>query len=204
LSALVRIGRRGLKYSWPAWSRGFGLGIFLIGMAGCAATPPAVTYDLNPVEPNLTARPPHGELAVAMPTAISVLDSPRIVVRTAAGLEYLKGVEWSGRLPVLLQKKLIESFERSHRLAAVGGPSLAAKYTLVTDIRRFEVDVTRSVAVVEFYVQLVGAGGQIIATQDFIGEAPAPHDDGATVSAVLDAALAKVLRQIVIWAPPKL
>jgi cholesterol transport system auxiliary component len=86
----------------------------------------------------------------------------------------------------------------------VGAPVLAAKYTLVTDIRRFEVDVTRSLAVVEFYVQLVGAEGQIIATQDFVGEAPAPHDDGATVSAVLDQALAKVLRQIVIWAPPKL
>lgn len=204
MSALVRIGRRGLEHSWAAWSRRFGLGIFLIGMAGCAAAPPVATYDLNPVEPNLPARAPHGELAIAMPTAISVIDSPRIVVRTSAGLEYLKGVEWSRRLPVLLQKRLIESFERSHRLASVGGSGLAAKYTLVTDIRRFEVDVTRSLAVVEFYVQLVGAGGQIIATQDFVGEAPAPHDDGATVSAVLDQALAKVLRQIVIWASPKL
>ncbi len=163
-----------------------------------------MTYDLNPIEPGLTARAPHGELSIAMPTAISLIDSPRIVVRTGPDHAYLKGAQWANRLPALLQTRLIESFEKSHRLAAVGGPGLAAKYTLVTDIRRFEADVTHGVAVVEFYVQLVGAGGQITASQDFVGEAPSPHDDGATVSAALDQALAKVLRQIVTWTVPKL
>jgi cholesterol transport system auxiliary component len=56
---------------------------------------------------------------------------------------------------------------------------------------------------VEIYVRLVGAGGQIIYAQNFTAEAPAPHDDGATVSAALDQALAKVLHQIVTWTVPK-
>jgi cholesterol transport system auxiliary component len=209
--ALVRIDRQTPMRPRAAWSRLYLLGIVLAGLAGCATTPPRVTYDLSPVEPHATAgpasRPPHGELAIAMPTGISLIDSPRIVIRTKSELAYLKGAEWAGRLPALLQIRLIESFEKSHRLAAVGkapDPALAAKYTLETDIRRFEMDVTRNMAMVEIYVRLVGAGGQILAAQDFVGEAPATHDDGATVSTALDQALGKVLHQIVVWSAPKL
>jgi cholesterol transport system auxiliary component len=207
LTALIQIDCR---RSWDAWARCFGLGLLLIGMAGCASAPPAVTYDLSPIEPHLTSGPAsralRGELAVSMPSAISLIDSPRIVVRTGSDLAYLKGAEWSGRLPALLQKRLVESFEKSHRLAAVGSagdPALAAKYTLETDIRRFEADVTRTTARVVIYARLLGAGGQIMAAQEFDGEAPSLHDDGATVSAALDQALAKVLHQIVAWAVPK-
>jgi cholesterol transport system auxiliary component len=212
--ALLRFDRWVPIRSWAAWPRWFarflGLGISFIGLVGCASAPPAVTYDLNPIEPHLAsalaARAPRGELAVAMPSAISLIDSPRIVVRTGSDLAYLKGAEWAGRLPGLLQRRLVESFEKTHRLTAVGpvgDPALSARYTLETDIRRFEADVTRSTAKAVIYVRLLDSGGQIIAAQEFSGEAPSPHDDGATVSAALDGALGKVLHQIVVWTVPK-
>jgi len=178
----------------------------LAGLSGCASTPVA-TYDLSATDTVLAsghaARPAHGALAVSVPSAISLIDSQRIVVRTKADLAYLKGAQWSGRLPELLQKRLIESFEKSRRLESVGPRGVDAKYTLETDIQRFEADVTRNTATVEIYARLLGTGGQIIAAQDFIGEAPEPHDDGATVSAALDQALAKVLRKIVVWTVTK-
>ncbi len=198
-----------------------------LAAAGCAGAPPATTYDLSAVELDPAAgasRPAHGELAVALPTATTLIDSQRIVIRTGSELAQLKGAQWSERLPELNQARLIESFAKSHRLAAVGRaadsrapdpgahqapgsgtvyPAIAAKYTLETVIRRFEADVTHNTAHVEIYVRLLGAGGLILASQDFSGEAPSPHDDGATISTALDQALAKVLRQIVTWTTPK-
>lgn len=183
--------------------RPFLIWIFLLGASGCASAPPAVTYNLNAVEFAGTGAKARGALAVSTPAATSLIDSPRIVVRTGSGLAYLKGVQWSARLPELLRTRLIESFEKSHRLAAVGPVGLDTKWTLETDIRRFEADITRNTALVEIYVRLVTQGGQIVASQHFSAETPSPHDDGQTVSEALDQALAKVLRQIVTWTVPK-
>ncbi len=51
-------------------------------------------------------------------------------------------------------------------------PWSPAKHTLEVVIRRFEADVTHNTAVVEIYARLLGGGGQILASQDFFGEAP--------------------------------
>jgi cholesterol transport system auxiliary component len=107
-------------------------------------------------------------------------------------------------LPGLVQTRLIQAFENSRLLRAVGRPGLLADYSLQTDIRRFEMDVTRREAVVEISAKILDARGRITASHVFSSIIPAPRDDGTTVTTALDAALAKVMRKIVEWSAPKI
>ncbi len=156
------------------------MGLVLAGFAGCSSTPLA-TYDLTAVTVGAPSRPrPHAvqnTLRVQLPDTISLLDTQRMVIRTGSQLAYLKGAQWSAPLPQLLQTRLIETFDQSQRLKVLPPPGDGAQFSLETDIRRFEADVTHSTATVEIYVRLLGAGGQIIDVHDFTGTAFVPRDD---------------------------
>ncbi len=142
-------------------------------------------------------------LVVAEPSATAPTDSDRIVVRTAAdSVAYLKGAQWTQRLPQLVQARLIQTFENAHLMRSVGRPQdgLTADYKLLLDIRRFEIDAQTGEAVVEVGVKLVGdRSGRIIAGQIFTSRVPGSAADGAVAANALDAALAPVLTQIVGW-----
>ncbi len=175
------------------------IGALIVGLAGCASAPLA-TYDLKALGEGLPSRrASRATLSVPVPTATLILDSQRIAIKTGSDLAYLKGAQWSMRLPELIQSRLITSLENSHRLSAVSQPSQDARYKLETDVRHFEVDVAHSTASVEIYARLTRGGGEIVADRDFKAAAFAPSDDAVSVSAAIDTALTQVLRQIVIW-----
>ncbi|WOJ88093.1 ABC-type transport auxiliary lipoprotein family protein [Methylocapsa polymorpha] len=179
------------------------IGIFAGLLAACATTP-MVTYDLGAANGGGAARAGRGQLVVNEPTASLPTDSNRIVVRTGAdAMAYLTGAQWPDKLPAVVQTRLIESFENAHLLRAVGRPGMLADYSLQTDIRRFELDVGHSEAVVEISARIIGSSGRILAGQIFSARVPASRDDGATVTAALNVASADVMRQIVLWAAPK-
>ncbi|HEY8033722.1 MAG TPA: ABC-type transport auxiliary lipoprotein family protein [Methylocella sp.] len=174
----------------------------IVLLASCSSAP--VTYDLTPAE-GFAARAGRGQLAVLMPDAILPADSDRIVVRTdSQSVAYLSGVQWADKLPSLIQSRLIESFQNAHLLRAVGRPGMLADVSLQTSIRRFELDAERSEAIVEISAQIIGSSGRIIAGRLFAANVPAPSSDPAAVAAALDAALTKVMREIVVWAAPKI
>ncbi len=68
-------------------------------LAACASGPPA-TYDLGAIGGGFSAKEARrGQLAVYEPTAVSPVDSDRIVVRTGAdSVAYLSGAKWAGQL----------------------------------------------------------------------------------------------------------
>jgi cholesterol transport system auxiliary component len=172
-------------------------------LAACSGAPPA-TYDLNAPETGFAHRSGRGQLVVYEPTSTQPIDSTRIVIRTGAeAIAYLTGAQWSEPVPRLVQARLIESFENSRLLRAVGRPGLVADYSLQTDIRHFEVDVARRAAFVEISAKILDVRGRIVSTQVFSATVPAERDNGPTVTAALDTALAKVLRSIVDWTAPK-
>ncbi|TPV97623.1 MAG: hypothetical protein USCAAHI_02948 [Beijerinckiaceae bacterium] len=107
-------------------------------------------------------------------------------------------------MPALVQTRLIESFQNAHLLRAVGRPGMLADFSLQTSIRRFELDAARSEATVEISAQILGQSGRIIAGRLFSGTVPVASSDPAVVAAALDAALARVMRDIVIWTAPKI
>jgi cholesterol transport system auxiliary component len=192
----------------PAWRRRFFL-LLLAGvtpslLAACSSVPPA-TYDLTAATGGFAARAGRGQLAVLLPDAILPADSDRIVVRAnPQSVAYLAGAQWADKLPSLVQSRLIESFQNAHLLRAVGRPGMLADVSLQTSIRRFELDAPRGEAIVEISAQIIGPSGRITAGRLFSGNVRVPSSDPSAVAAALDAALARVMREIVIWTAPKI
>lgn len=175
--------------------------VIALALGACAGSP-LLTYDLSaPTE--RPARAMGLQIVVTQPSAVSPLDSDRIVVRSPTmGLTVLPGSQWSDELPDLLQSRIIQAFENARLLKAVGRPSdrLASDYNLNSEIRRFEIDAARGEAVVEIVVKFVGdRTGRIAAARVFEGRAPASASNGAEASAALNVALAQVLRDLVMW-----
>ena len=141
-------------------------------------------------------------MVVPEPVATLPADSDRVVVRTGPeAVAYLTGAQWPDRLPRIIQTRLIETFENSHLLANVGRPGISADYSLSTEIRRFEIDVTSGMAIAEFSVKLVGdRSGRIVAARIFTAQAASPTSGPPAMTAALNEALGKILRQIVAWA----
>ncbi len=170
-------------------------------LAGCAGAP-LLSYDLSAPQER-SARALGLQIVVTQPTAVAPLDTDRIVVRSPTmGLTVLPGAQWSDQLPDLLQSRVIQAFENARMLKAVGRPSdrLASDYSLNTEIRRFEIDASRGEAVVELAVKFVGErSGKITAARVFEGRAPSSASNGAEASMALNAALAQVLRELVVW-----
>ena len=65
-------------------------------------------------------------------------------------------------------------------------------------------EAARSSAVIEIAAQIIGPSGRIVAGRLFAANVPAPSSDPSAVASALDAALAKVMREIVIWTAPKI
>jgi cholesterol transport system auxiliary component len=173
-------------------------------LAACASAP-KLTYDLNPVAADFAARHGHGQLAVAVPDATLPANSDEIVVRTGPqSVAYLSGAQWADRLPSLIQSRLIESFQNAHVLRGVGRPGILADATLYTTLRRFDLDAARGEASVQISAQLVSTSGRAIAGKLFSAEVPISSSESSVVAAALDAALAQVMRAIVLWAAPKI
>ncbi|MGH6935775.1 MAG: ABC-type transport auxiliary lipoprotein family protein, partial [Methylocella sp.] len=171
-------------------------------LAACSA--PRVTYDLTPAK-GFAARAGRGQLSVLLPNAILPANSDRIVVRTSRqSVAYLSSAQWADTLPSLVQSRLIESFQNAHLLRAVGRPGMLADFSLRTSIRRFELDAARGEAAVEISAQIIGPSGRIVGGRIFAANVAAPPSDPALVASALDAALAKVMREIVLWTAPKI
>jgi cholesterol transport system auxiliary component len=178
-------------------------GLSFLSLAACSSAPLA-TYDLTPAE-GFASRAGRGQLAVLLPDATLPADSDRIVVRTnPQSVAYLSGAQWADKLPSLVQSRLIESFQNAHLLRAVGRPGMLADFSLQTSIRRFELDAGQSEAVVEISAQIISSSGRIVGGRIFAAHVAAPSSDPAAVAPALDAALAKVMREIVIWTAPKI
>jgi cholesterol transport system auxiliary component len=182
----------------------------MAALAGCAALPgggpaPLDTYELT--TPDVPARPGRGrtQILIAEPTALKALDGQNIVVKTGRGtIEYLKGAQWSDRLPVVVQARLAEAFERGGSFAGVGipGQGLAIDYQVITDIRAFEVTAGSGAhARVKLFVRLLNdRNGTVRAAKAFEGQAPVSGSGNAAYFQALDAAFDRAAVEIVEWA----
>ena len=96
--------------------------VFILAGCGNGQAPP--TFDLSSPQVASKARgSAHGQLVVVEPSALSVLNTDRIVVRNRGEIAYLSKAHWSDRLPRLVQSRLVEGFENGSRVRAVGTPS---------------------------------------------------------------------------------
>jgi len=184
--------------------RRFGISLALAALlAGCSSGPAPTTFDLSALPAPGGQRGGRSVVIVSEPSAILAYESDRIVVRARDNIvTFLGGAQWADRLPRLFQNRLIQSLENTGRLRSVGraGDRVIADYTLVGDIRLFEVQEETREAVIEIAIKLVAErGGGIAAAQVFTARAPVSSIDGAGASAALDTALQSLFQQITRW-----
>ncbi len=171
-------------------------------------SPPPSTYDLT-APTQVTARGNgRAQIMIAEPGALQAINSDRIVVRPGSGeVTYLPGAQWADRVPLLVQARLIQTFENAHRIGMVGRPD--DKFTpdalLVTEIRDFQIEASGSpVAVVTVAARIVSQStGRITAANLFTARVPAAGLNGEQATSALDQALQKVLVDIMAWTTSK-
>lgn len=109
---------------------------------------------LDPTAPNLYTLTPSGpadptvpradwQLLVETPVAGAGIDTPRIAVtRGVTAIDYFADVSWADRVPNLVQGLIVQSFENSGRIVAVGRDTvgLRADFVLKTDLRDFQAE----------------------------------------------------------------
>lgn len=204
----------GMRSVLPRPPSPFYVGFILAGtllVSGCStliSSPAPTTYDLT-APTQVTARGNgRAQIMIAEPSALQALNSDRILVRPNDGqVTYLPGAQWADRLPVLVQARLIQTFENAHRIGMVGRPD--DKFTpddlLVTEIRDFQIEASGSpVAVVTIAARVVNQStGRIAAASLFTARVPAGGMGGQQTTAALDQALRKVLIDIMAWTTAK-
>lgn len=170
-----------------------------LDLAGCASPPTA--FGLSPSSGYVSATRKK-TLSVPQPNAAPPLDSDLIVVReSGARLSALGGAQWADRLTLLVQSRMIESFENAGLARYVRADGVPADKRLALDIRRFDIDADTRVARVDIAARLVSdADGATAAAKIFSASEPVTEISGAEPPVALDRAFGRVSRQIVAWA----
>jgi cholesterol transport system auxiliary component len=156
------------------------------------------------------------QLLVDTPLAPAEIDNARIALtRSPFSIDYFANAAWPERAPTMVQSLLIESFEETGKITAVGRESLGlrADYLLLSELRRFEAMYPSADASPTVLVRLIG---RLVRMPDrsIISErreeervtASAPHMPA--IIEAFDDALGSVMKRIVVWTlttpPPRL
>lgn len=182
-------------------------------MAGCGGlipqTPPSNVYNLSP-KTTFPENLPRvdWQLVVEEPYAAGGLDSHKIAIYTNPyEVKYYAEARWAERAPRMVQTLLVESFENTGRIMAVGRQSvgLRSDFNLKSDLREFQAVLREGQAAPEVIVMLqvkliAQPRQQIVASATFERRATAKSAGILHVVEAFDDALGKILRDTVVWA----
>ncbi|MFA6153560.1 ABC-type transport auxiliary lipoprotein family protein [Mesorhizobium sp.] len=185
-----------------------GVALLALALASCAALPgggpaPLDTFELS--APSVGARGhSRRQILIAQPSALKALDSQNIVIKPSdRSIQYLKGAQWADRLPLIVQARLAETFQRSGSFAGVGKPGegLAIDYQVIVEIRSFEVRVAGGEhAEVDLFVRILNdRNGEVRASKSFTASAPVSGSGNPAYVKALDNAFGDAAKQIVGW-----
>ncbi len=146
------------------------------------------------------------QLLLEQPLTNASIDTTRIgLQRSSTSVEYYARASWSDRAPQMIQTLMIESFENTGRIIAVGRDSVAlrADYILKTDLREFQAKYMGGpnprvhVAIIARLIKMPRRA--IIGTEKFETMIEARTDNMEAIVAAFDQALGKVLKRLVEW-----
>lgn len=149
-------------------------------------------------------RLPAGQLLVPEPTALAVLETERLLVRSADGnTPVLDGAQWPDVTPKLVQARLIQSFENAGHLKVVGRSPpdvLKTDHQLITDLRSFHISTDSGEhAEIELGARIINSDGQIIDAQVFKQRVALKAFDAQQSAASLNEAFVKIASELVLW-----
>ena len=208
-SAIGRKRRHGAIGRRQAAGRVAGLAI-LTALSACGVFPqvnePVNLYTLTPKTTfSEGLRQVDWQLVVEMPVAAASIDTPRIALqRTPLTFEYYADAAWTDNAPAMVQTLLIESFESTRSIRAVGREAIGLRpdFILKTDLREFEAIYKDGSSAPTVWVRMNAKlvtmpERRIIASETFGAQIPAASGALTSVVAAFDEALGKVLKQIV-------
>ncbi len=179
-------------------------------LGGCAGLLPQVNetvplYTLSAVSQFGQSLPKvDWQLVVGTPVASADLDTTRIALTRAPGVvEYFAKGAWADNAPVLLQTKLIESFEASGRVA-VGrdAAGLRPDYVLQSELRDFQAEFNGAAAPtahLRLATKLVRMPDRrIIATVQIDQRVPAEGGSLAQIVNAFDRAAGEAFQEVVV------
>ena len=193
-------------------SRRFVPSVLILTLAGCSGLlgggEPAHLYRLTPKStypPNLPHR--SVQLLISEPLAPAGLDKSRIALsRSPISIDYFADSEWTDRAPLLVQTALLQSFQNSKAITAIGRESvgLRADFILDPEIRHFEAVYDSANGPPEIWVainvRLVNPSSRDVVAQTlFERRERASANDVPSIVSAFDDALGGVMKDIVVW-----
>ena len=180
-----------------------------------AATEPQDLYTVTPkstFDPGLSAV--YWQLAVEVPTSSAILNTGRIAIAlTPTSSDYYANAAWTDRAPLMVQTRIVDSFENTRKIVAVARESIGirANYVLQSDLRNFEALYYYGkppIVRVRIIAKLVSMPDrQIIGVGSFERCVRARADKIPQVVEAFDQALGSVIKRLVSWTlrtpPPK-
>jgi cholesterol transport system auxiliary component len=183
-----------------------------VALSGCSnliGPPPAPQiYVLRPdFRPVADAPVVSWQLVVAVPSAPGSLDTERIALeRTPNAMDYYANSQWMDRVPLLVQSLLVEAFEKSGRIGAVGRESAGIRpdYILEPEIHDFSAQYavldTPPKIRVGITAKLVAAlSREVVGTAQFDNEAQAAANDMSNITAAFTQAAGTAISRVVSW-----
>ena len=119
-------------------------GAAALSVSGCAVLQKPEVPRLYVLRQQVTApmgTPVRWRLSIAVPDAAASLDTSRIALtRSPITMDYFASAAWTDRVPLLVQRTLIQSFDMSGRIVSVDRDTtgLETDYLLETEIRDFQ------------------------------------------------------------------
>ena len=185
--------------------------LILSGCEGLGPTlggPPANLYTLTPKNTfSKELVSVSWQLVVNEPIASGGLNVDRIALRhSPTELKYFARARWSERAPRVVQTLMVESFENSGAIVAVGRKAIGLRsdYSLITELREFQAEYFEPDGVpivrVRLNAKLVKQPRRaIIASHTFQSMIKSQGKEMRHVISAFDQALGKVLRHTVEW-----
>ncbi len=153
------------------------------------------------------------QLLVEKTTSPAALDSPRIAVSySPIEIDYFARANWTDRAPQMVQRLIVESFENSGRIVAVGSDAIGLRSNILlkTELREFQAEYDGKPAEgagsgpprvrVRINAKLVRMPQRVIvASQTFENVVKAERNSMAGIVMAFDEALGSTIKDIVVW-----
>ena len=178
------------------------------GLVPALGGPPANLYTLTPKSTfTKELQRVRWQLVVDEPLASGGLNIDRIALRhSPTELKYFARARWTERAPRMVQTLMVESFENSGAIVAVGRKAIGLRsdYNLITELREFQAEYFESDGVptvrVRLNAKLVKQPRRaIVASRTFESTIKSEGKAMRYVIRAFDQALGKVLRHTVEW-----
>ena len=191
---------------------GFVLLAVLGFMPGCSFLPSGPAPNMYILSPKSTFSDKlptiSSQLVIAQPTTGRALNTDRIAMNpTPDQFKYYEGARWTSMAPLMIQTLLVESFENTGSIEAVGRQAISLRpdFLLVSELREFQAQESTNsgeppLILVRMSVKLISQPrAKIVDSDIFSAEFKAKGRDMTAIVHAFDDALGRVLKKTVTW-----